>query len=414
MIFVIGSPELKATLGNFDHAVDPDQAKCMVVEVPGYLSELDKFKDLPIPVVFVATGMINLNEWRFVKEFDIETLDSISGTLENHFRTQESSNTEAAGEDIEFIYEEQEDTPVEQLPQEETPHHTTSVRRPRQNDIFAQHNSNRGNIAAFFSASGGVGKTFTSINVSGAAAINGINTVAIDLDFGYGDLDTATGLVDPGQRNRIVDKKAVVPKNGWATVPEWRRFARNLKGNMLRHNSGLYVMPSYPYIGNDIPGTEIEDLILTLAEQFDLVAIDLGVDAFSPHASTALRLADSVFLIGGQDEKTIGKLTQFLNSDYAQKEKTKLVINMVQPTGYYSPKEICKKLGFNEFSEIPLDQQGVNAAKKAHKLAVQLNGSAAGEAVKDIAGKHLPFGLDYNQQPAKKSLFSKIGFLRRG
>jgi len=416
LICVKGSKKLTEALAAFEITSKPQSAVCTVIEIPGYYDELNRLTDNS-SVIVVITGMVNLKEWKIIQKFKHANLESLPGKIESYLQTFEQQEEP----DISFEFEEdtfEENTPVTH--QHDTVTSINKVQdKPQHTSIFNQSFNKRGYIAASFSASGGVGKTFSSINMGGCAALVGISTVAVDLDFGFGDMDTAMGLVDPRQRDKVLDKKAVVPKNGWATVAEWRRFARDLKGSLLRHNSGLYVLPCYPYAGNEIPGTEIEDLILTLAEQFDLVVIDLGVDAFSPHARTALNLADTVFLIGGQDEKTIGKLTQFLGTENAHTKKMKLVINMVVPTGYYTPKEVAKKLGFDSYDEIPLDTQGVNAAKKNRKLAIQLNGSTAGNAVKVIASKRLPFQqLAYEEQlvgGGKKSLFSGLkSMFRRG
>ncbi len=173
-------------------------------------------------------------------------------------------------------------------------------------------NHRRAPIAVSFSSEGGVGKTFVASNMACYVSLAGIPTVAVDLDMGYGDLDTAVGLVDPNVRTKVIDKKAKVPENGWVTVSDWRRYAVNLKQNILQHNSGLYVIPAYPYAGSDISESEIEDLLYTVSETFGFVVADLGVDGFSPHARVALRMADVVMLVGGQSEKTIGKISHFL------------------------------------------------------------------------------------------------------
>lgn len=434
LFYIKGSTEFFDVLGDIETTDDLSNAQCAVVEIPG---SIDSLKQLPnIPIVVVITSMLTYKDWKTIQKHEITYIENVQSKLEDYtLKTQpkdetdmffdppeeEQVQTQPQSKKTQLISESENMEIEEKSITEETipPRNTSTTLKPRQrnHDIFERSNNNRAHIIASFSASGGVGKTFSTINIGGSAALEGISSVAVDLDFGFGDIDTAIGLVDPSKRDKIIDKKGFAPKTGWATVAQWRQYARNLKGNLLRHNSGMYILPCYPHVGYDtIPDTEIEDLILTLAEQFDLITIDLGVDAFSPHARTALKIADTVFLVGGQDEKTIGKLTQFLGTKESHIEKMRLIINMVTPTGYYAPKEIAKKLNFNTFDEIPMDQQGVNAANKARKLTIQLNGSAAGEAVKKIAGKHLPFHqLSVNQiEKQKKNLFSGVkSILRR-
>jgi len=220
LIYVIGSSATKNTLKNFDTATDPYKAKCLVVEVPGYLSELNHLQDLSIACVFVVTGMVNLIEWRFIKDHDIATLQNVPGIIQSHLNTLEENNDKY---EITFNDQPENSRQLENEPVQEQ--YNTQA---RQHETFNQQKK-RGTILAFFSAAGGVGKTFTSINVAGTAALNDIETVVVDMDFGFGDIDTATGLVDPTQRERVIDKKATVPKTGWATVPEWRHYAQTLK-----------------------------------------------------------------------------------------------------------------------------------------------------------------------------------------
>lgn len=400
MIYVIGTEKITGALAGYELTDDPDKASCTIIEMPGNYDQLVNMPD----ALVVVTGMVTLKDWRLIENRDWTTIDSLPDKIKSIISTQNQL--------LEEIPELEVPEPLVSNAAFNNNNQSANIKpRPRHADLFSRDYHSRGRIIASFSASGGVGKTFSAINIGGFAAIEGLQTVVADLDFGFGDVDTATGLVDPARRDKVIDRRATGPKSGWATVVSWRNHARDLKGNLLRHNSGLYVLPSYPYAGNDMSEVEIEDLLLTLSEQFELVVVDLGVDAFSPHARAALKLASTVFLIGGQDEKTIGKLTQFLASKDGHIEKMKLVINMVQPTGYYTPREIARKLSFNTYEEIPLDVQGVNAAKKANKLPVQLGGCSSGEAVKQIASRHLQ--IAYEQTTTRKTFLSGLKLFSR-
>jgi len=415
-----GSEILKEILKDYNLTGDLDSATCAVVEMPGNLKTVTTITG--IPVVIAVAGMVTLQEWKVIKNLKIAQLKYIPGILDEVL--EDLPEQEDVSDDIDLGFDNggPENSPGIKEQEETIPFSKQLLSPPpRRNKVEMLNKSyaQRGHIAASFSAAGGVGKTFSSINIGGEAAIKGVDTVVVDLDLGYGDIDTATGLVDPAHRNKLVDKKAFAQKEGWATVKEWRKYARDLKGSLLRHSSGLYVLPSYPYAGDEISEVETEELILALSEVFDFVMIDLGVNAFSPHARTALNMANKIFMIGGQDEKTIAKFTHFELKESQHREKMRLVINMVKPTGYYTPKEIAKKFEFKEYNEIPNDEQGVNAAKKARKLSVQLKGSPAGDAVKAIVAQHLPFEIEYtSQNDSQKTWFTYIknvkGIFARG
>ena len=260
--------------------------------------------------------------------------------------------------------------------------------------------SSRGRIVCCFSSAGGVGKTFMSTNLACAAALSGVPGIVVDMDLGYGDVDIATGLTRGAGDSRLVlaDRKARGPKSSWATVTTWREHARNLKEGILQHHSGLYVLPSYPYAGEGISASETEELLDVLADIFSLVVVDLGVNAFSPYAKASLSMADTVFIIAKQDTKSIGKVSHFLKQEGGRREGMKFVVNMVDPAAYYSPGEVASECGFDEYETVPLDVAGVSAATRRLQMVVQLKGSAAGEAVWGIAGRHLGLGAGAPRQ----------------
>ncbi|MTI84396.1 MAG: hypothetical protein FH756_10925 [Firmicutes bacterium] len=397
MICIFGSEILLDTLNDFKISPSLNKAKYAVIEMPGNNEKLQGLQG--IPVIVVITDMITAREWDLIKTHDTANLKTIRPKLEELIAQEEPASSE---DDLTLDFQPEEvEGPVQ--PPKQTPERPQNLTPP----AIARPQIQKGYIASSFSAAGGVGKTFTSINLAGYMALKSVSSAVIDLDLGYGDVDTATGLMSPEQRDKVIDKKAKVPKNGWATVANWRDYARNLKGSLLQHNSKLYILPSYPFSGDTLPAEEIEDLILAMAENFDFVMIDLGVNAFSAHSKKALELSDTIFIVGGQDEKTLGKFNHFHES-HPDTKNMRLSINMVDPKGFYTPKETAKKLGFKDFDEIPLDTMGVNAAKKAKKLAVQFKECTAGEAVKKIAAKHLPFEIEYENQEKSTSFFSGL------
>jgi len=244
-----------------------------------------------------------------------------------------------------------------------------------------------------FSSKGGVGKTFISSSSACYLSLQGNDTCLVDMDFNSSNADIATGLADPMNRKHIIDKRAVVPKNGWVTVLDWRRYAPNLKHNMLRHNSGLYVVPSYDFKEDKYTESEIDELLNILAHNFAYIVIDMGVDGFSKYARLAFSYADYVLIVSGQDNSSLGKINHFLKR-YEYMDKSKLVVNMVDALGTYSPNELASKLGFVDFYEVPMDKTGVSSAAKNNMMVTQLKNSTSGEAVKDLINNLLRLSVD--------------------
>jgi Flp pilus assembly CpaE family ATPase len=392
-----------------------------VIELPAYRNKLNKVSGR---VYVIITGIINMADYEA-----IEALQAIRTTPEELVQNARSQITHKMDLVAGFEEDEEEDIEKEEtvsaasvVPEEIVEEiEETDAKKPEsvliENKKFSINNlvtNKRGTvICAFSSSAGGVGKTFLTTNLACIGALNDINTVIVDMDFGGGNIDIATGLVRPDKREIIADKKAKAPKN-WVTVTSWREHSRNLKNSIIRHHSGLHVIPLYPYAGEEMATPEIEEFINTLAEIFGLVVVDLGYNAFSDAARMVLALSDTVFIVAQQDDKSIGKITQFLYQQDGYSDNMKLVINRVNPMGFYKPREVAGKCGFKQYDTVPNDERGVSAAVKRHKMTAQLNGSASGEALWKIASKHLPFDIELSETDTKeKKSFSLFKLFKR-
>lgn len=450
MVYVKGQEPLEKQLEIFGLAKSPENADCAVIQMPGNKDALASLPD--IPVLVVVNGMMSLADTRAVKQRGAKIVkeEDLAEEIQSLQSIVVEDDDEIISFDDEIISFEEEILPVKKpeptkinpglpkarqergpKPPEEDKIKMPIMRlRPTINkDTYEpvyekkeektreapkrqilNPRTTRGLIVASYSSSGGVGKTFMACSVAALCAMNNISTVLVDLDLGFGNIDIETGLVDEVERNRVLDKKTT-PKSNWATVTDWRKHAVDLKSNILRHNSGLYVVPSFPYAGRELPEAEIEDLLHTLSEAFDLVVVDLGVDGFSNQARVALRMSNAIIIVAGQDTKTIGKLTHFLSQEGGRNNKMHLVFNMRKPTGFYNPKEIAKKMMFDKYYSVPLDEGGVHAAKLQRKVVVQIPGTVAGEAVKNFAAAVLPFNIDAGEIIGHKKnngFFAKI------
>lgn len=467
MIYLKGPDKLERQLDAFGLTKSPESADCAVIQMPG---NVEVFGNLPagLPVLVVVNGMMSLVDTRAIRKFGgkIVKEEDLAGEIQGLQKNEEEDDV------IQFSYDEEATPKVE--PKEEVkpapratrdirqtrsqevrppePKATQEVRPPQrkaQDDVMMpimrvrpdtrtpvfeeepappqrevkeapvrrqqilNPRTTRGLVVTSYSSSGGVGKTFMACSIGALCAMINVSTVLVDLDLGFGNIDIETGLVDEVDRGRTLDKRTT-PKSNWATVTDWRKHAVDLKSNTLRHNSGLYVVPSYPYAGKELPEAEVEDLLHTLSEMYDLVVVDLGVDGFSNQSRVALRMSNAILIVAGQDPKTIGKLTHFMTQEGGKNERMHLVFNKRTPTGYYNPKEVAKKMMFEKYYAVPLDEEGVNTARLQHKLVVQVPGSVAGEAVRNFAAAVLPFKIDAGEIIQQKKSIGILTKLMQG
>ncbi|GAB6159336.1 hypothetical protein JCM39194_25370 [Desulfotomaculum varum] len=357
--------------------------------------------------VINSKQMYSIDEIKCIKNagFTLITKEKLLPLLEKQRRV------EIDDQDNQVIFEDDE-TEIQQ---------PVLITQAKMNKNFIEKHIRQRLTIAVYSAAGGVGKTTTALNIAAACGISGHNVVCIDFDLNFGDTDMAAGMTDPHRRNKIICRDCYAPKGEWVNIANWRTFVyKNIKENTLRHGSGFNLIPAYPYTGMVLPYAEAEDLLKIMRDIYDIIIVDLGVDAFSEHAQAALQKADLIINVGGQDEKTIGKIIHFKSvfNDF-ETEKIKLIVNMVRPTGRYTAKELAEELGFKEYYEVPFDEAGCMAAKNMKKLFVQLDDSEAGTAYWQFAKNVLPLTIADTVPSSNKgtSLFKKLVpkfFTRRG
>lgn len=376
----------KLSISDFPLTNELEKAKVIFIQ-PAHLSDIQKsdIQNTKIPMFLITSEMLSLPQWEITQSLGILKIinpDEIFAILQEYIP------------EVFFVDDtepfEQNVTTIPPVVESTTP--------------YIDSYKIQAHVAISFSTVGGVGKTFLTLNLATCTVLKGIKTVVIDLDLRSSELDFAAGLTDPVDRRKIVAKKARVPKDSWVTVANWRGF-NELEPNILRHNSGLYVIPCFPMVNQDIKEHDINELIYSLSKEFDFIMIDGGLDFTQPHLKTALDIANNIFLLGDQEVKTLGKISDFMAQEKRLAPKVKLILNMVTPTGYYQPVEIAEKLNFKHFDTIPLDKTAVQTARRKKKTTVQLPKSKAGQAVWGIT-HHLPFNIAL--PVVEKSLFDKI------
>lgn len=381
LILIQGNGSLHDSIKNagLPVTVNQHEAKCVVLVTP--------IERLPhgIQVFVLFSGMITYTEWKMLNYKNVITANDIDSLLKllNIYIEDISKPSERYDECMpEYV-----PTTIKAQVTEPNPA-TLYVMEQR---MLITPTRNRSLIIASFSTAGGVGKTFWATNLGVYSAIHGMSTVIVDFDLGFGDVASALGVITNGEH---------------VTVDNWRRYTRDLKTYLLKHpSSGVYLIPCSKE--ENMAEKDAEDLLVILAELFDVVIVDLGVNPYAPHSRVSLNMTNKVFIIGGQDNKTIEKVSRFIKQESGQFQISDMVfiINKVTPLGYYKPHEVAKELGFSEYQEIPLDEKGTNAAARAKKAVVQMNGSIAGESIKYIAATVC---TGNPEQKSKKSLMDRL------
>lgn len=259
-------------------------------------------------------------------------------------------------------------------------------------DFFSNRFHRRAKIIASFSTKGGVGKTSVAMNICAYLAKQRKKAILIDMDLTVGNYEELLGITNDGP-----------------TVVTWRQYAINLSTALKRHPStGMYVLPGGKTKLTEIPGSEVEDLIDVLSNQFDFIVMDFGTTPNHAHTIAGLSLADKIYAVADTKQGMMQPLVdEFLlkHPDWVQSGKTELVVNMIRPDSFYTAEYLAKVAGTKRYHEVP-DDPAFEVAKKAMKTVVELKNSPSGEALKMLASEWLV-------EPVQKENVKKPGLLSK-
>lgn len=387
MVYICGSENFKRRVaGSFNTVASAEEATCIVVEIPASINAIEEKRRAGIPVLAVPTGMFSLSDLRKLREsestlireelLEQEVRKIMAKTCPSEIRA--GINEKPA---IEFLSEK---------PRDKTPGSLISGK----GNYFP--GSSEGIVVSSASSVPDVGKTLLATNLSVLSVQNGIKAVLVDIDT-VGDTSQALGLEWQGS---------------FATASTWRNFDLEDSGSLLRHKSGLYVIPRGRG-EEEITPEDMQELLLKLKRNFSLVVVDHGNNPFLDCSKAALAMSDRIFVLANQTQKTLDKgVRLFEENRRLGRDKFILVINMVTPMGYYKPSEIARELKFASHEEIPMDPKSVNAAIRSKKTVVQLRDSQAGNAIKEIAGKYI-LGGDYSFKKQAVGFWGRLGIFKR-
>lgn len=206
-----------------------------------------------------------------------------------------------------------------------------------------------------FSNKGGVGKTFTTVNIATALALSGKQVLLLDMDFLAGQ-DMARMLnISPRYAaadifNTLEEKKEVEIIKKYASL----------------HQSGMYFMPgvkSTNQVGHVTPAT-IKPFLKRASQEFDFVIID-GGRSFSETLVSVLDESNLIFLVATPDILAVYQIKwclEVMQSLQFPSQMVKLILNRSESRGSVAWQEVRSALTVEIFSHIPSDGKTVGMA----------------------------------------------------
>lgn len=146
-----------------------------------------------------------------------------------------------------------------------------------------------GRVVCFFSAKGGVGKTFLALSVSRAVSRSAAKVVMVDLDLQFGDLDL---YLDANSMQTLGELIEEVKNNG----DRFSDFILDSHVHQVKPNLHLLSAPLSPEKAELINGPYIAQLIKILKKKYDMIVLDTGA-VLNEVILTAFDKSDRIFIV---------------------------------------------------------------------------------------------------------------------
>ena len=188
-----------------------------------------------------------------------------------------------------------------------------------------------GKVVSFFSAKGGVGKTFLAANLSAVAATRiGLSVAVLELDLQFGNLDCFMGVVP----SRTISQLAFEDELN-------KIHPQMIKGFAEEPVSGVHVFfrPREVFDSDSVDSESITTLITKLQEVVDLIVIDCK-SGFDDVILTSLDLSDKVYVVTTADFAGVVStqaLVKVLTKLGYSSDKLSLIVNRLSPKKDLSP-----------------------------------------------------------------------------
>jgi septum site-determining protein MinD len=257
-------------------------------------------------------------------------------------------------------------------------------------------------VITITSGKGGVGKTTATANLSTALALLGKKVVAIDADIGLRNLDVVMGL-----ENRIVYDLVDIVEG------TCRLRQAMIKDKRLEE---LYLIPAAQTRDKTAvtPGDMIE-LIDQMRDEFDYILIDSPA-GIEQGFKNAIAPADRILIVTTPEVSAVRDADRIIGLVEAEeKGPGDLILNRLRPDmikrgDMLNTEDVIDVLAINLIGVVP-DDEAIVVSTNTGRPAVIENGSLAGQAFRNIAGRltgeEIPFiNLDGDDSFIKR--FSKL------
>ena len=207
-----------------------------------------------------------------------------------------------------------------------------------------------GRIFHFLGSKGGCGTTTVATNLAAVLAKAGRSTLLLDLDKVGTDIAL---LLDLKPAFTVID-----------VLESSHRLDRDLlNGMILKHDSGLCVLPSDERLGkaSSLDGRKLEQLLHFVRDQFDCVVVNTR-DAADPVAETTWSVANVVHLVTTLDLLSLRRAQwslQKLSQAGVPKEPLRLVLNRCEKNGSITREDAERVLGMKAAWCIPTEAAAV-------------------------------------------------------
>ncbi|MFQ5340615.1 MAG: septum site-determining protein MinD [Anaerolineae bacterium] len=256
-----------------------------------------------------------------------------------------------------------------------------------------------GRVITITSGKGGVGKTTATANLGVALAQRGMRVAVVDADIGLRNLDVVMGL-----ENRIV----------YDLVDAVEGHCR-LQQALIRDKRlpELYLLPAAQTRDKTaVSEDQMRELCTDLRELVDFVLIDSPAGIEQGYRN-AVAPADDVVIITTPEVSAVRDADRIIGLVEAEeKGPARLVINrlkpaMVQRGDMLDTRDVLDILAIELIGVVPEDEQIIVSTNQGRPVAL-LNGSAAGQAFRHIAGRLLGEEVPFMEFKAPPSFIERL------
>jgi len=270
----------------------------------------------------------------------------------------------------------------------------------RLNEVSASEKHRRGKIIHVLGGKGGVGTTTVAVNLSTSLAeANPSRSVAlIDMNLLFGEIPIFLDLQSD------FDWGEVVKNVGRVDVTF-------LKSILVRHSSGVFVLPSpiaLDGVNVATPGI-IEKLLDVMRESFDYIVID-GGQSLDDVSLKILEMCDAVLMVAILSLPCLTNVKRLLwtfqKLGYPRKEGIRVVVNRYHKKSLISLNEAEKSLGQKVFWQIPNDFQTTMSAINQGKILSSVD--RASEICRNFRSLASSFADGEEEETGRRAFWRKI------